>query len=309
MKHYDTLIVGGGPAGLTAAIYATRAGLDTALIEQGVFGGQISTTDVVDNYPGLEAITGAELGSKLHDHAQNLGTEVIYDTITALSRNDDGTFTVTGYEGDVTASTVIYAAGAEPRTAGFGGEDTFKGRGVSYCATCDGMFYANKQVFIVGGGNSACEEALFLARFVRKVTMVVRKDHLRTVKTLQDRITSHEKIEVRYLTSIRRIAGEQFPSELTFVNNETGAEYTETHEPGSFGIFVSVGHKAQTELVKPFVELSSDGSIEADEHMATKTPGLYVAGDVRNKVLRQVITAASDGAIAATSAAAYLDSH
>lgn len=308
MKRYDTLIIGGGPAGLTAAIYATRAGLTTALVEQGVFGGQIATTDIVDNYPGLEGITGAELGAKLHEHAENLGAEVIYDTVTSLTRQDDGMFIIKGYEGEIEAHTVIYAAGAEPRSAGFEGESTFKGRGVSYCATCDGMFYANKQVYIIGGGNSACEEALFLARFASKVTMVVRKDHLRAVKTLRDRVSAHDKIEVRYLTSIKKISGEQLPSELVFVNSETGEETAETFEPGSFGIFVSVGHKAQTDLITSYVELADDGSVITDEHMATKTPGLFVAGDVRNKVLRQVITAASDGAIAATSAAAYLGS-
>ena len=174
---HDLLIIGGGPAGLSAAIYATRAGLDSLTIEQGAFGGQITTTDEVDNYPGIEGVNGGELGTRLQEHAEHLGAAFAYDTIEDVTRNEDGTFTASGYDGTYTAKTLIYAAGATPRKAGFAGEDEFRGRGVSYCATCDGMFYTGKRIFVIGGGNSACEEAVFLSRFASEVTLIVRKEH------------------------------------------------------------------------------------------------------------------------------------
>ena len=211
-----------------------------------------------------------------------------------------------GDEGTYQSKTLVYAAGATPRKAGFEGEDLFRGRGVSYCATCDGMFYTGKHVFIIGGGNSACEEAVFLSRFASDVTMIVRKDHLRAMSSGIRQVKQNEKITVRYLTSITRLEGETLPTSITFRDNVSGEEHVETFDPGSFGIFVSVGHVPQSGLVRDLVELSPDGSIVTDDSMATKTPGLFCAGDVRTKPLRQVITAAADGAIAATSSALFL---
>lgn len=304
---HDAAILGGGPAGLAAAIYATRAGLDAITIEQGSFGGQITTTDVVDNYPGIEHVSGAELGIKMQEHAEHLGASFAYDTIESCEHDEQsGLFTLKGDEGSYVAKTLIYATGATPRAAGFTGEDTFRGRGVSYCATCDGMFYTGKRVFIIGGGNSACEEAVFLSRFASEVTIVVRKDHFRAMSSNIKQVEANEKITVRYLTSIVAIEGETLPSKVTFRDNATGEEHVEEFEPGSFGIFVSVGHVPQVDLVRTYVDLAPDGSIETDEHLATKTPGLFVAGDVRSTPLRQVLTAAADGALAATSAALYL---
>lgn len=304
---HDLIIVGGGPAGLTAAIYATRAGLDSLTIEQGAFGGQISTTDQIDNYPGIEGLSGAELGTKLQAHAEHLGAVFAYDAISAISRTaaKDG-FVLIGSEGSYECRALIYAAGAAPRLAGFTGEDTFRGRGVSYCATCDAMFYTGKRVFVIGGGNSACEEAVFLARFASEVSMVVRKDHLRAMSNLARQVEENDKISVRYQTSITKLAGETLPTEITFRDNATGDEHVETYDPGSFGVFVAVGHEPQTALVKGLVTLAPDGSVITAENMATSTPGLFCAGDVRHTPLRQIITAASDGAIAATSAALYL---
>lgn len=303
--YHDLTIIGGGPAGLTASIYATRAGLDALTIEQGSFGGQIAITDEVDNYPGIEGVNGAELGAKLQQHAEHLGAAFAYDSVTTAAHDDEG-FRLVGDEGTYTSRALIYAAGATPRPAGFVGEDTFRGRGVSYCATCDGMFYTNKRVFIIGGGNSACEEAVFLSRFASSVTMLVRKDHLRAVSSVVRQVEQNDKITVRYLTSLVRLEGEGFPSKVTLRDNATGAESVEELEPGSFGVFVSVGYVPQTALVKDLVDLAADGSIKTDESMATRTPGLFAAGDVRAKPLRQVITAASDGAVAATSAALFL---
>lgn len=302
---HDLIILGGGPAGLSASIYATRAGLDALTIEQGAFGGQISTTDAIDNYPGIEDVSGAELGERMRAHAENLGGIFAYDTIEAIEKVPQG-FLLRGYDGEYASRALIYAAGASPRPAGFEGEEKFRGRGVSYCATCDGMFYRGKRIFVVGGGNTACEEALFLARFASEVTLVVRKDHLRAVKSLANRVATSDKITVRYQTSIAKIEGEDLPQSISFRNNESGAESIETFEPGSFGIFVSVGREPQTALVKDLVDLMEDGSVATDADTRTKTPGLFCAGDVRHKTLRQVITAASDGAIAATEAASYL---
>lgn len=306
LKH-DLIVLGGGPAGLTASIYATRAGIDALSIEQGSFGGQIAITDEVDNYPGIEAVNGAELGMKMQAHAEHLGATFAYDTISSVSYDvSSKTFSLMGDDGSYESEALIYAGGAVPRHAGFEGEDTYRGRGVSYCATCDGMFYTGRRVFIVGGGNSACEEAVFLSRFASNVTMVVRKDHLRAVSSVVRQVESNEKIKVRYQTSITKLEGEQLPERITFRNNATGEESTETFEAGSFGVFVSVGFVPQTELIAQLVDLADDGAVITDDTMATKTPGLFCAGDVRRKPLRQVITAAADGAIAATSAALFL---
>lgn len=304
---HDLIILGGGAAGLTAAIYATRAGIDALTIEQGAFGGQITTTDEVDNYPGIEGVSGAELGTKFQDHAENLGAKFAYDAISSVSFDEkESRFSLVGDEGTYQSKALVFAAGATPRKAGFEGEDLFRGRGVSYCATCDGMFYTGKHVFIIGGGNSACEEAVFLSRFASDVTMIVRKDHLRAMSSGIRQVKQNEKIAVRYLTSITKLEGETLPTSITFKDNVSGEEHVETFDPGSFGIFVSVGHVPQSGLVREIVELSPDGSIVTDDSMATKTPGLFCAGDVRTKPLRQVITAAADGAIAATSAALFL---
>ena len=201
---------------------------------------------------------------------------------------------------------MVAALGARPRVAGFKGETDFTGRGVSYCATCDGMFYRNKHVFVIGGGNSAAEEALFLSRLASTVTMVVRKDHLRAQKALLAELEASERVEIRYETSLLEVFGDALPHTLRFRDNRSGKTYEETYEEGSFGIFVLVGREPQTELLRGLVELDESGYAVTDERMATSTPGLFVAGDARRKPLRQIVTAASDGAVAATSAAAYL---
>lgn len=306
-KKADLLIVGGGPAGYTAGLYAARASLSTIVIEQGMPGGQIATSDAVDNYPGIPHIGGAELGQKMQEHAEEAGVQTAYEMVTSLDRDESGLFSVhtdsTVYE----APAVIVTTGATPRTAGFGGEDSYRGRGVSYCATCDGMFYRGKKVFVVGGGNSACEEALYLARIASDVTMVVRKDHFRASKGMVSRLLSQENVTVRYLTSIDHVDGGQLLSSITFRNNESGELVTESYPEGSFGIFVFTGNDPQTDLVKDYVDLGPDAGVLTDDNMATKTPGLFCAGDVRTKRLRQVITAAADGAIAATAAYHYIE--
>ena len=308
-ETFDTIIVGGGPAGFSAAIYASRASLSALVLEQGVPGGQIATSDSIENYPGILEIGGAEIGQRMQEHAEQSGAKVDYGMVTELERNDDGSFTVTTDMGSYTGLSVIVCAGAAPRTAGFEGEGTFRGRGVSYCATCDAMFYRGKDVFVVGGGNSACEEAIYLANVVDSVTMVVRRDRFRAPKGMVDKILANPKITVRYLTSIVKVSGEKLISEVTFKDNSTGDTHTEHHDEGSIGIFVFAGTLPQTTLVSGYVDLGPDGGVLTDDSMATKTPGLFCAGDIRTKQLRQVITAASDGAIAGNAAYHYVEDH
>ena len=314
LRTHELVVIGGGPAGLSAAIYATRAGLTPVVIESGSFGGQISTTDELDNYPGLDNVGGVELGERMRAHAERLGAEFSYDAIKSIEL-DAGTttFRLQGEE-SYEASSVVYAAGASPRKAGFVGENAYLGRGVSYCATCDGMFYRGKQVFVVGGGNTACEEATYLARLAEKVTLLVRKDHLRAMSSLANSVLENPKIEVRYLTSIVELRGREgavtsLPDTIVLSVGEAGVTpHIEelSFAPGSFGVFVAVGREPRSELVSDLVDLDADGYVLTNDSMETRTPGLFCAGDVRTKPLRQVVTAASDGAVAAASAATYL---
>lgn len=306
-SQYDLAIIGGGPAGYTAGIYAARANLKTSVIEQGMPGGQIATTAELENYPGIPLISGVEFGEKIQTHAESLGVETLWTMVTNLKRDSgSGDFHLETDDGPLVAHAVIAAMGATPRQAGFKGEEKFRGRGVSYCATCDGMFFKNKDVFVIGGGNSACEEALYLSNIARTVTMVVRRDVMRAPQGIVQKVENKGNIIIRYQTSIAELAGETFPTEITFKDNATGNVHTETYDAGSIGVFVFAGTDPQTDIVKPFVELGTDGGIVTDDAMATKTPGLFAAGDVRSKRLRQVITAAADGAIAATSAYQYV---
>lgn len=306
-KIYDVAIIGGGPAGASAALYAARSSMSTAIIEQGMPGGQIATTDVIDNYPGLPDVSGPELGQRMLDHAEAAGAEIVYAMVTGLERAENGTFAIQTDGDAIFALSVIVATGAAPRTVGFVGEDTFRGRGVSYCATCDGMFYRGKNVFVVGGGNSACEEGLYLSHIAKSVTMVVRRDEFRAPKGRVDSLLARDNVSVRYSTSIAEVSGEQLISAITFTDNKTGCSVTETFPQGSVGVFVFAGTDPIVELVAPLVDRAPDGGVLTDDGMATRTPGLYCAGDMRSKRLRQVVTAVSDGAIAATSAYSYVE--
>lgn len=304
---YDLVIIGGGPAGLSAALYAQRAMLKTIVFEKEAYGGQTILTSEIDNYPGVPHTDGYSLSEAMKSQAEEFGATFITDNVISLAHNEqDQTFSITTASAAYTAKTVIVAGGATPRLAGFDGEQRFSGHGVSYCATCDGMFYRGKNVFVIGGGNSACEEALFLTRFASKVTLVVRKDHLRAQAVVAKELEENPKVEIRYLTSITAVDGGSLLSSVTFKDNETGETHVETFEEGSFGVFVFVGRDPETKLIADLAELDAQGYVIANDRMETKTPGLFVAGDLRQKSLRQVITAAADGAIAATSAASYL---
>ncbi len=301
----DVIIVGAGPAGLSAAIYAQRAMLDAMTIEQEAVGGQIILTTEVDNYPGVPHTDGYSLVEAMRRQAEDLGASITYANVSEISHNEDGTFDVAVDSVRHNAKAVILAGGATPRKAGFIGEEEFVGRGVSYCATCDAMFFRNREVFVIGGGNSAAEEALFLSNFASHVTMVVRKDHLRAQAMVGQQIESNDKVSVRYLTSIVGVDGSTAITSITFRDNANGTQHTEQFDAG-VGVFVFVGRNPASQLVSQLVDTDESGYVIADDRMATKTPGLYVAGDVRQKPLRQIVTAASDGAIAATSVSAYL---
>lgn len=304
---FDTVIIGGGPAGMSAAIYASRAGLKTLVLEQGMPGGQIATTEYIDNYPGIPKCQGAELGERMKEHAMAAGAQLEYGMVASLERSEEGTFTIRTDMETYQALSVIAATGATPRRAGFEGEDAYRGRGVSYCATCDGMFYRGKHVFVIGGGNSACEEAEYLSKLADTVEVVLRRDAFRAPRGMVDRMLEHDNITVRYQTNIVSVSGEMFINSIAFRDNATGTEHSETFENGSVGIFVATGHDPATELVRELVELDSDGCVIVDKAMATKTPGLFCIGDMRSGALRQVITAAADGAIAGVSAYKYVD--
>ena len=302
----DVAIIGAGPAGLTAAIYARRSLLDTLVLEREATGGQVILTSEVDNYPGLPHTDGFTIADAMQGQAMDLGAEFAMDDVCKIEHMADGGFELVGNEGTYQAKTVIVSGGASPRKAGFVGEDRFAGHGVSYCATCDGMFYRGKQVYVIGGGNSAAEEALFLTRFASKVTMVVRKDHMRAQASVAKQIEESPRVEVLYNTTLVAADGGELPSTLTFRDNLTGETRVVTHEEGSFGIFVFVGRVPATRLLEGLADLDEQGYVVTNDRLETRTPGLFVAGDLRQKPLRQIVTAAADGAIAATCAAAFL---
>lgn len=303
---HDLIVIGGGPAGYAAALYAARASLDVLVLERGMPGGQIATSDMIDNYPGIPQCSGAELGQKMQDHAEQAGAHFAYGSVSSVERTGHQFAVHTDME-QLYARSLIVATGANPRAGGFEGEEQFRGRGVSFCATCDGMFYRGKRVFIIGGGNSAVEEAIYLSNLADHVEVVVRRDAFRASRGMVDRLRARDNITIRYQTSIVSVAGDTFIGQITFRDNASGAMHTENFDEGSVGIFVAVGHDPATELVVPYVDLGADGGVLTDDAMATRTPGLFCAGDMRSKSLRQVVTAASDGAIAAMSAYEYLE--
>lgn len=306
IKH-DLVIVGAGPAGLTSAIYATRSLLDAVLLEQSTIGGQVQLTTDIDNYPGVPNTTGYELMAAMERQARDLGAQIDMTQITGLTHDDEtGLFQIATSTQDYVAKSVIFAGGATPRHAGFDGEERFGGHGVSYCATCDGMFYRGKRVFVIGGGTSAAAEALFLTRFASQVDILVRKDHMRAQAALVEQLKANDKVTIHYNTAVQAVDGGDLLSSITLRNTETGELKTQTFDEGSFGVFVFVGYNPASQALGELVELDPSGAVITDERMATKTPGLFVAGDVRHTPLRQIITAAADGAIAASSAASYL---
>lgn len=300
---YDLIVVGAGPAGLTAAIYMSRARYKTLLLEKADIGGQITITSEVVNYPGIKKTDGKELTSFMAEQAKSFGAEIKSDEVVELVLDGDIKKVITKnatYE----ALTVIIATGANPRQLGFEGESKFKGRGVAYCATCDGEFFTDKDIFVVGGGFAACEEGMFLTRYGKSVTMIVREEDFTCAKSIADKVKNHNpKINIHFNTQVKEITGDTFPNRAVFINNSTGEEIIyEAPEKDTFGTFVFAGYVPNTSLIKGKVDLDSQGYVITDENKSTNIDGVFAAGDLCVKNLRQVVTATSDGAIAATSA-------
>ncbi|NLL18231.1 MAG: thioredoxin-disulfide reductase [Clostridia bacterium] len=300
---YDQLILGGGPAGLTAGLYAARGGRKVALIERAMPGGQAFLTNEIENYPGFpQGIGGPELMMAFQEQATRFGLEIINNDIVKVDLAGE-IKSLTGADGTVyQARTVIIATGAEPRKLGVPGEEEFRGRGVSYCATCDGAFFRNKKVAVVGGGDAAVEEAMFLTRFAQQVVIIHRRDELRAINVLQERAKEHEKIEFRLNTVVEAIQGGQKVETLRLRNVVTG----EIQEEPFDGVFIFVGTKPNTKFLEGVLTLDENGCIVTNADMGTSLKGVYAAGDVRNTPFRQVATAVGDGAMAAGSAELYL---
>jgi len=306
---YDVIIIGGGPAGLAAGIYSARAKMKTLIIEKGVPGGQIFTTSDIENYPGgIEGETGPSLSDRMRAQAESFGVEIKPDDITSMDLLGK-TKKLTGMFGEYEAKSVILATGAHSRKMNSKGEDEHIGQGVSYCATCDGGFFTGLEIFVIGGGDTAIDEAVFLTRFARKVTIVHRRDQLRAAKTLQDKAFKNEKIEFIWDSVVEEVKGEGPVDEVLIKNVKTGeiTTYKADAKDGMMGVFVLIGYNPNTEVFKDQIELNPSGYVIANEKMETNVEGVYVAGDVRVKTLRQVVTAVADGAIAAVEAEKYVD--
>ncbi len=307
-KIYDVVIIGAGPAGLSAGLYAGRSRLSTLIIEKAREGGQIVNTAEIANYPGaLEGDTGPSLIERMKAQAVHFGAEIVYDTVQEVEL-EGKTKTIKGLNNTYQAKAVILANGAQPATLGCPGEKEFTGRGVSYCATCDGAFFEELEVFVVGGGDAAIEEAIYLTKFARKVTVIHRRDALRAAKSIQEKAFANPKIEFMWDSVVKELKGEELLDTLVVENVKTG-ERTEVKadpEDGMFGVFVFIGFRPQTELYEGKVKMENH-YIVTDDNMNTDIPGVFAAGDIPAKSLRQVVTAAADGAIAATQAEKYLN--
>lgn len=303
---YDVVIIGGGPAGLTAALYLARAKYKVVVLEKEQYGGQIRITSEVVNYPGVEITDGKKLTETMRIQAQKFGAEFMLTNVDGLKLDEDIKVVKTS-RGEIKCYGVILATGAHPRVIGFPGEEKFKGRGVAYCATCDGEFFTGKDVFVIGGGFAAAEEAVFLTKYAKHVTILVRKDDFSCAKSVADEARKHEKITVLTNTEVVEALGDEVLESLKYKNNVTGevTEYKPNNNEG-FGIFVFAGYEPATALVKGIADLDEYGYIVTDRNQKTNVDGLYAAGDVCQKNLRQVVTATSDGAIAATELERYV---
>lgn len=303
---YDVIVIGGGAAGMSAGIYSGRAKMKTLVLEQGSVGGQAKTTNEIVNYPGVRQTTGPKLMEEMHLQAEDFGVKFAQAEV--LEAKLEGEIKVLKTtNGDYETRSVIIATGATPRTLGFPGEAEYRGRGVAYCATCDGEFYTGLEVFVIGAGFAAAEEAIFLTRFARKVTVIAREPEFTCAKTIADKVLAHPKIEVKFNTEIVEATGDELLRRVKFINNQTGETFEHVaSEDETFGIFIFAGYVPQTKVFNGLVDMDKWGYIITDENMHTSVEGVYAAGDLRPKVLRQVVTAVADGAIASLEAEKYV---
>lgn len=300
----DVVIVGGGPAGLTAGIYASRGQLDTLILEKGLPGGQIAQTEDVENYPGFpEAISGPELSQRMVQQAEKFGARILMEEVTSLAKRPDGRFQVRGYDQDYVARAVILAVGANPRKLGVPGEDDFFGRGVSTCATCDAFFYRGRNVVVVGGGDAAIEEGLFLTKFADRVTVIHRRDELRANKVAQERAFANDKMHFEWNKVVDEVLGQD--GQVTGVrvhDTLTGEE----HVIEADGVFVYIGHIPNTDWLADTVELGPTGYVAVRDEIYTNVPGIFAAGDVADEIYRQLGTSVGAGTRAAMSVERWL---
>ncbi len=302
-KIYDVIIVGAGPAGLTAAVYTSRANLSTLMLERGAPGGQMANTEDIENYPGFDHILGPDLSAKMFEHARKFGAEYAFGDVTDIEDSKEYKTIHVG-EKQYKARTVIITTGAEYRKIGIPGEDELTGRGVSYCAVCDGAFFRQKEIVVVGGGDSAVEEGAYLTRFADKVTVIHRRDELRAQKILQDRAFANEKMEFIWNTNVVEVNEKDGKiGSLTLESTEDGSQRTFETD----GMFVYVGMVPLTAPFEKLGILDENGYVETNDIMETKVPGIYAAGDVREKLLRQIVTATGDGSIAAQAVQQYIE--
>ncbi|MCJ1980034.1 thioredoxin-disulfide reductase [Lactococcus carnosus] len=306
MSLYDTIVIGAGPAGMTAAMYAARSELKVLLLERGAPGGQMNNTAEIENYSGFTSIMGPDLSMKMYEPLDGLGVENAYGIVQAVTVNADGTKKVTVEDGEFDAKTVIIATGANHRHLDVPGEEAYGSRGVSYCAVCDGAFFRDQDILVVGGGDSAVEEALFLTRFGKSVTILHRRDELRAQKIIQERAFANDKISFIWDSAVEEVLGNDIKITGVKIKNLKTGEIT-TQAFG--GLFIYVGLDPMTETVKELGITDEAGWIVTDHEMATKVPGVFAIGDVRQKDLRQITTAVGDGAIAGQGVYQYIVDH
>lgn len=304
MKVRDLIIIGAGPAGMSAGIYAARSALSPLIIESQMPGGQVALTDFIENYPAFpNGMSGQELTKLMEEQCNNFNVEFMNFVQVDFVEKENKIFKLKTNQGDFFAKTVIVATGASPAELGIPGEREFKGRGVSYCATCDGPLFKDKDILVVGGGDSAVQEAIYLTKFVSSLKIVHRRDKLRARKMLQEKVFKNPKIDILWNSNLLEIKGKDLVERVVIFNNKTNQK----REIRIGGVFMYVGFKPNSSLVKNLVEMDKLGRIITDHKMRTSTTGLFAAGDVRNTPLRQVVTAVSDGAIAAINAEEYLE--
>ena len=303
-EYYDVIIIGGGPAGLSAAIYALRASMRTVLIEKASPGGQITLSDEVENYPGFKSINGYDLSEKFLSHAKSYNLEILSQEAVVVEPGLDWHTVQLGGDEKLKSHTIILASGGLPRKLNIPGEDEFYGKGVSYCAVCDGFFFRDKTVVVVGGGDTAVEEALYLSKLARKVYLVHRRDTLRASMILQRRLEADNKIEILWDTNVTAIKSQE--GQVSAVDLQ-GTQTEETRELAADGIFIGIGFDPNNQLVPAGTKVNSDGYVCTDEKCETNIPGLFAIGDLREKYGRQIVLSAADGCTAALAAAYYVE--
>lgn len=301
-KHYDVVIIGAGPAGMTAALYASRANLSVVMLDRGIYGGQMNNTADIENFPGFKSVLGPDLSKDMYESSTQFGAEYAYGSVESI--RDDGTTKLvkTDMGDEFEAKVVIIGTGSEYKKLGVPGEEDFSGRGVSYCAVCDGAFFKGTDVVVVGGGDSAIEEGLYLTQLASKVTVIHRRDQLRAQKIIQDRAFANPKMEFVWNSNVTEVVGEGKVTGVKVNNNQTGEDsFIE-----AAGVFIYVGVKPMTAAFADLGILDEQGWIPTDDHMHTKVPGILAVGDVRKKDLRQITTAVGDGGVAGQQAYEYI---